>query len=245
MHSKWLAAIVAASCTLSLLAATAGYAQSAAPAQAGAEQRPQLPAIDKPKLSYALGYKLGNDIVQGEVDVDINQVIKGVQDAYGKKQAAFPEPDLIGQLMALDDKLRQRAEAEFRRVADENKAKSERFLAENKTKKGIVVLPNGIQYRVIEEGNGARPTANSEVTVHYRGSVANGLEFDSSFARGQPERFKVNDVLRGWQEVLPLMRVGDVWQIFLPPDMAYGERAPRVIGPNQALVFEIKLLDVK
>ena len=104
-----------------------------------------------------------------------------------------------------------------------------------------------MQYRVIEDGTGAKhPTAQSDVTVHYRGSMANGLEFDSSFARGEPVHLKVGDVIKGWQEVLLLMRVGDHWQIFVPPELAYGERGqPPRIGPNEALVFEIKLIDVK
>ena len=112
-------------------------------------------------------------------------------------------------------------------------------------KKGIVTLPSGIQYRVIEEGNGKRPLKNSEVTVHYRGSLTSGLEFDSSFARGVPAKFKVDAVLKGWQDVLPMMKVGDHWQIFLPPEQAYGMRGQGPIGPNEALVFEIKLVDVK
>src|SRR5690606_25050961 len=116
-----------------------------------------------------------------------------------------------------------------------------------RSKTGIQVLPNGIQYRVIEAGNGRSPTPTSEVSIHYRGSLAaSGLEFDSSFARGQPVTFKVDEVLRGWQEVLPRMKVGDHWQVFLPPEMAYGERGqPPVIGPNEALAFDIKPIEVK
>ena len=124
---------------------------------------------------------------------------------------------------------------------------SDKFLADNKSKTGIKVLPSGVQYRVIEEGTGTQhPTVNSEVTVHYRGSLMNGLEFDSSFARGEPVHFKVGDVIKGWQDVLPLMRVGDHWQIFVPAALAYGERGqPPRIGPNEALVFELKLVDIK
>jgi len=139
------------------------------------------------------------------------------------------------------------AKGEFDKLAGANKAKSQQFMAENKSKKGIVSLPSGVQYRVIEDGTGSKkPTAQSEVTVHYRGSLANGLEFDSSFARGEPVSFKVNTVIKGWQEALPLMRVGDHWQIFVPPELAYGDRGqPPRIGPNEALVFEIKLIEVK
>lgn len=140
-----------------------------------------------------------------------------------------------------------KAKGEFDKLASENKTKSDQFLAANKSKKGIVTLPSGVQYRIIEDGTGTRhPTLQSEVTVHYRGSLMNGLEFDSSFARGQPVHFKVGDVIKGWQDVLPLMRVGDHWQIFVPPALAYGDRGqPPRIGPNEALVFELKLIDIK
>jgi FKBP-type peptidyl-prolyl cis-trans isomerase len=203
------------------------------------------PAMDRAKLSYAVGYQFGADLKERGVDVDVNAVIRALQDGFSGKDVAYPREELAEQMELLEAKLRREAEEKFRKLAAENKAASDKFLAENRTKKGIVVLPSGIQYRVIEEGNGARPTAKSEVTVHYRGSLPSGLEFDSSFARGVPAKFQVDQVLKGWQEVLPLMRVGDHWQIFLPPEQAYGERGPRPIGPNQALVFEIKLLEVK
>ena len=108
-----------------------------------------------------------------------------------------------------------------------------------------MVLPSGIQYRVIEEGTGRKAAPTSEVTVHYRGSLTNGFEFDSSFARGVPAKFKVDTVIDGWKEVLPLMKIGDHWQVFLPPEKAYGMRGQGPIGPNEALVFDIKLVDVK
>jgi FKBP-type peptidyl-prolyl cis-trans isomerase FklB len=218
---------------------------AAAPAQAAA---PALPPIDKTKLSYALGFKLGSDmrgVQQVGVQMDVNTVIRGLQDAYGDKQPAYNKDELIAQLGAFNEKLNSEAEKEFKKVADDNKRKSDQFMAQNKGKKGIVALPSGVQYRVIEEGNGARPTATSEVTVHYRGSLVSGLEFDSSFARGVPAKFKIDQVLEGWRDVLPLMRVGDHWQVFLPPEKAYGDRAPRAIGPNQALQFDIKLIEVK
>jgi FKBP-type peptidyl-prolyl cis-trans isomerase FklB len=202
-------------------------------------------ALDKNKLSYALGYKLGLDMVDSKAPVDVATVVRGVQDGFAKKTPTVAREDMGKQLYALEDKMRGEAEAAFKIVASENLAKSNKFMAENKTKKNIVVLPSGVQYRVIEEGNGARPTATSDVTVHYRGSLISGQEFDSSYARDQPAKFKVNDVLPGWSEILPLMRVGDEWQVFLPPAKAYGERGPRGIGPNQALQFQIKLLDVK
>lgn len=234
--------------TKTCLAAAAAALLLSAPLYAqdqAAQQAPQAVPLDGAKLGYALGFKLGNDVVQSNTSVDINQVIKGVQDAYAKKDPAYNREELGQQLYSLEAKLRTEAKAEFDKLSTENKAASDKFLADNKAKKGIVALPNGIQYRVIEEGNGDRPSKTSTVKVHYRGSLINGTEFDSSFARGEPAEFKIDQVLKGWQEIMPLMRVGDMWQVFLPPEMAYGEQAPRAIGPNQSLIFDIKLIEVK
>lgn len=237
---------------LALVAAGAVAAQGTAPAKPAAT--PARPAaapaaaagpIDKNKLSYAIGYEIGSDFVEKNMQVDLNTVIKAMQDGYAKRAAAVPEAEMRQVLGAMREKMIGEAKVKYEQIARENKTKSDRFLAENKAKKGIVALPSGIQYRVIEEGTGRRATATSEVTVHYRGSLSNGFEFDSSFARGQPASFKVNTVIDGWKEVLPLMKIGDHWQVFLPPDKAYGMRGQGPIGPNEALVFDIKLIDVK
>lgn len=203
-------------------------------------------STEKGKLSYAIGYQIGRDFTERKMDVDVNTVIRALQDGYAKRNPAVPEEAMRETLTKFQQKMVTEAKAEYDKVAGENKRKSETFLAQNKTKKGIVTLPSGLQYRVIEDGTGKQVTATSEVTVHYRGSLSDGLEFDSSFARGEPVKFKVNEVIKGWQEILPRMKVGDHWQIFVPSDLAYGERgqAPR-IGPNEALVFDIKVIDAK
>ena len=201
---------------------------------------------EKGKLSYSIGYQIGNDFVERKMDVDINTIIRAMQDGYSKKNPAISEEVMRDVLGKMQQKMMTEAKAEFDKISAENKAKSQRFMAENKAKKNVVSTPSGLQYRVIEEGTGARATVNSDVTVHYRGSLSSGLEFDSSFARGEPVHFKDKDVIKGWQEALPLMRQGDHWQLFVPPDLAYGERGqPPRIGPNEALVFEIKLVEVK
>ena len=201
---------------------------------------------EKGKLSYSIGYQIGKDFTERKMDVDINTVVKALQDAYAKRAPAVAEEQMRDTLTKFQTKMMGEAKAEFDKVAGANKAKSDAFMAANKAKKGIVSLPSGVQYRVIEDGTGKQVTATSEVTVHYRGSLSDGLEFDSSFARGEPVKFKVNEVIKGWQEALPRMKVGDHWQIFVPSDLAYAERgqAPR-IGPNQALVFDIKVIDSK
>ncbi len=241
MTNLRLAAAVAVA--LNLLALTGmAAAQQAAPASAPAA--PQI-TLDKNKLSYALGFKLGLDMIESKAPIDVATVVRGVQDGFAKKEPTVAREEMGKQLYALEEKMRSEAETAFKKVAAENLTKSNKFMADNKVKKNIVTLPSGIQYRVIDEGNGARPSPTSEVTVHYRGSLISGQEFDSSFARNQPAKFKVNEVLPGWAEILPMMKVGDQWQVFLPPAKAYGERGPRGIGPNQALQFEIKLIDVK
>ncbi len=198
---------------------------------------------EKGKLSYAIGYQIGKDFSDRKMDVDVNTVIRALQDAYGKRTPAISEEKMREILTAFQSKMMTEAKAEYDKVAATNKASATRFMGENKTKKGIVVLPSGLQYRVIEEGTGKQVAPTAEVTVHYRGSLSDGLEFDSSFARGEPVKFKVNEVIKGWQEALSRMKVGDHWQIFLPPDLAYGDRGqPPRIGPNQALVFDIKVI---
>jgi FKBP-type peptidyl-prolyl cis-trans isomerase FklB len=240
------------------LAAGAAFAQNggstaaASQAQAQAQAQQQTPpapltAADKPNLSYAIGYQIGSDFVERKIDIDLNAVIRAIQDGYAKRAPTVSEDKMHDLLGRMQYQMYTKAKGEFDKLAAENKAKSDKFLADNKSKTGIKVLPSGVQYRVIEEGTGTQhPTVNSEVTVHYRGSLMNGLEFDSSFARGEPVHFKVGDVIKGWQDVLPLMRVGDHWQIFVPAALAYGERGqPPRIGPNEALVFELKLIAIK
>lgn len=234
---------------LALVAASGAFAQGAAPAAApqGAAPAAQAPAgpIDRNKLSYAIGYEIGRDFVEKKMDVDVNTVIRAIQDGYAKRPSSVPEAEMKTVLGQMRDKMIGEAKTRYEAAARDNKAKSDRFLAENRSKKGIVVLPSGIQYRVIEEGTGRKATPTSEVTVHYRGSLTNGFEFDSSFARGVPAKFKVDTVIDGWKEILPLMKIGDHWQVFLPPEKAYGMRGQGPIGPNEALVFDIKLVDVK
>lgn len=131
-------------------------------------------------------------------------------------------------------------------IQDKNKAEGEAFLAKNKNKPGVVTLPDGLQYKIIIEGNGAQPAGNDQVTVHYAGRLINGTEFDSSYKRGEPTTFPVNGVIAGWVEALQLMKAGSTWELYIPANLAYGEQgAPPLIGPNQTLIFKVNLIDVK
>ncbi|MEM9532712.1 MAG: FKBP-type peptidyl-prolyl cis-trans isomerase [Pseudomonadota bacterium] len=206
-------------------------------------QEPQ--PLDKDKMSYAIGFQFGNDLKLRQLDVDVETVIEALRVALDGADPRVPEQEMVALLKELEQQFRSEQLERFKALAEENKSKSETFLDDNKGKKNIVVLPSGVQYRVIEEGGGTRPTMESEVTVHYRSSTMGGLEYDSSFARGEPVNFKVNQVLKGWQEVLPLMKPGAKWQIFVPPELGYGVRGQPPVGPNEVLMFDLHLVEVK
>lgn len=199
---------------------------------------------EKGKLSYAIGWDIGNDIQKRGAEFDVEALITAIRDSAAGSDPKITPEEMVSLLTAMQQKVRQEQQEAFIALSEENLAASESFLAENKAKTGIVELPSGVQYRIIEEGEGARPGLNSTVQVHYRGSKMNGLEFDSSFARGVPEEFTVDTVLRGWQEVLPLMKTGSTWQIFVPPEMAFGARGNPPVGPNEALTFDLKLIEI-
>lgn len=199
---------------------------------------------EKGKLSYAVGWDIGQDIKRRSDDFDVESLISAIRDTVADREPQVSGEEMLALMTALQQKVRNEQLKAFQTLADKNQAASKTFLEKNKTKTGIVVMPSGVQYRVIEEGEGARPGMDSSVKVHYRGSMMNGREFDSSFARGVPEEFVVNAVLLGWQEVLPLMKQGATWQIFVPPEMAFGQRGKPPVGPNEALMFDLKLVEI-
>jgi FKBP-type peptidyl-prolyl cis-trans isomerase FklB len=200
---------------------------------------------DAGKLGYAIGYEFGAELQSYDIDINLESVFQAVRDAYGQREPRVDIQEMRQLMMALQEKIRQERMEAFQRLAEENQVKAERFLSENRGKTGIVALPSGVQYRVIEEGEGSRPSIQDTVTVHFRGSKIDGREFDSSFRRGVPAVFQVNSVIEGWQEILPLMREGAMWQVFLPPELAFGVRGdPPMIGPNEALQFDIRLVKI-
>ena len=199
---------------------------------------------DKGKLSYAVGWDIGEDIQRRGAEFDVETIIAAIRDSAAKKDPAVPADEMVALLTELQQKVRQEQAEAFQKLAEDNQAAADDFLQKNLSKNGIVALPSGVQYRIIEEGEGSRPGMESTVKVHYRGSKINGHEFDSSFARGVPEEFPVNTVLKGWQEVLPLMKTGATWQIFVPPELAFGARGNPPVGPNEALMFDLKLVEI-
>jgi FKBP-type peptidyl-prolyl cis-trans isomerase FklB len=221
------------------------WAQSPAAASSG-RGAPHAVALDKQKLSYAIGYRIGSRFADGRPQVDIQTLVRALEDAYAHRAPRVSGEQMRDQLVALDKQMRAQAHAAFRRMAAENARKSAAFLAANKKKAGVITLPSGVQYKVERKGSGAHPTLDSTVIVNYRGSLSNGMEFDSSYAHGHPVSYPVARMLPGWRDVLPRMRVGAKWQVVIPSSQAYGERGqlPR-IGPNEVLVFDIELLGVK
>ena len=199
---------------------------------------------EKGKLSYAVGWDIGADIKRRSTEFDVESLISAIRDVVGDTEPKVSAEEMRTLLTALQEKVRAEQVEQFRALSEKNQAESEAFLEANKSKTGIVALPSGVQYRIIEEGDGARPGLESTVSVHYRGSKMDGREFDSSFARGTPEEFTVNAVPAGWQEVLPLMKAGSPWQIFVPPELAFGARGNPPVGPNEALMFDLKLVEI-
>lgn len=199
---------------------------------------------EKGKLSYAVGWDIGEDIKRRGAEFDVESIITAIRDSGAGREPQVGNEEMVAVLTALQQRVRQEQAEAFQKLADENQKASADFLAANTKKNGVVALPSGVQYRIIDEGEGARPGMESTVKVHYRGSKVNGLEFDSSFARGVPEEFAVNAVLRGWQEVLPLMKTGATWQVFVPPELGFGARGNPPVGPNEALIFDLKLVEI-
>ncbi|GFZ98156.1 FKBP-type peptidyl-prolyl cis-trans isomerase [Dyella caseinilytica] len=231
-----------------LLAASGVLAQQRPAAPNPSPQPPPVTVkLDKYKLSYAIGYHLGTQFSHGTFPVDMAVLQKAMQDAYAKRPAAFSKEEMYQQIASLGELMHEQALAEFNRIADDNARNSAEFLAHNATLSGVVQLPSGIQYSVIKKGDGTvNPGMDSLVTVNYRGMLIDGTEFDSTWAHGSPVSFTLDSVIRGWQYVIPRMHVGDRWKVVIPSSLAYGKQGalPR-IGPNQALVFDIELLDIK
>lgn len=198
---------------------------------------------DKQKFSYALGFQIGQTLVrQGATDVDITAVAEAISDVINDKGLQMSMEDM----QAAFDKRRDAAMAERAKQGEANKTAGAEFRKANAKKTGVTQTASGLQYKVITEGTGAQPSVTDTVTVHYKGTLIDGSEFDSSYSRNQPASFALNQVVKGWQEVLPMMKTGAKWQVVLPPELAYGENgAGGKIGPNATLVFEIELLDIK
>ena len=203
-------------------------------------------ATQKDKFSYALGMNLGTNLHKQSVPVDPNVLLRGLKDALAGGKTALTEDQARATLMEVQNEMHQKQEEQMKIAGEAGKKEGEAFLAANKGKEGVVTLPSGLQYKILSQGAGPKPTASDSVVCNYRGTLINGTEFDSSYKRGEPATFPVGGVIKGWTEALQLMPVGSKWQLFVPSNLAYGERSPAPeIGPNSTLIFEVELISIQ
>jgi len=200
---------------------------------------------DEQKVSYGIGLMEGKRFKQ-DFTVDVDAFTAGMRASVNGDKALMTEDEIKTTIQAFGQKLMTKREEEQKALGEKNKTSSATFLAENAKKDGVKTTASGLQYKVVTEGKGAKPKADDTVEVNYKGTLIDGTEFDSSYKRGQPVTFPVNGVIPGWTEALQLMPVGSKFELYIPSDLAYGPGGTGgVIGPNQALVFEVELLDIK
>jgi len=200
----------------------------------------------KDKISYTIGADIGKRLRADNLDVNPTVLARGLRDAFAGTKTALTDEEMHAAMVELQNQMRQKQMAEMQAVSAKNKAEGTAFLAANKAKDGVVTLPSGLQYKILKAGDGPKPAASDSVVCNYRGTLIDGKEFDSSSKRGQPATFPVSGVIKGWTEALQLMPVGSKWQLFIPPDLAYGPRGTGPdIGPDATLVFEVELLSIQ
>jgi len=197
------------------------------------------------KFSYVMGTNMARQMQSQNVEFDIDQFLEGFNAARSSEPLKYDESQARQISMDFQNQLRQRQIAAREKAASENKANGEAFLAANAKQDGVVTLPSGLQYKVIEEGTGPKPTAEDRVTVHYRGTLVDGTEFDSTYSRNQPATFPLNGVIPGWSEGVQLMAEGSKYEFYIPAKLGYGAGGTGKIGPNSTLIFEVELLKAK
>jgi len=215
-------------------------------------KKPTTPTVltlktQKDKASYAIGLNIGKSMHKDSVDVDPNILLRGMKDGLAGAKPLLTDEEAKAAMVALQADLRKKGEEKMLVQGEANKKQGDAFLAENKTKDGVVTLPSGLQYKILKEGTGPKPAATDTVVCNYKGTLLDNTEFDSSYKRGQPATFPVSGVIKGWTEALQLMPVGSKWELFVPADLAYGARGGPGggIGPNATLVFEVELMSIQ
>lgn len=199
------------------------------------------------KVSYSIGYDIGRSLKAESIDsLNLAVLMRGMRDAQEGSDAALTDEEMMTVLTNFQQEMMARQQRKYEQDMQMNLTAGQDFLASNALKDGVQTTPSGLQYRVIQEGSGVRPASTSRVTVHYRGTLIDGTEFDSSYSRGEPATFGLNQVIPGWTEGLQLMTVGSKFELVIPSELGYGERGTQgVIGPNAVLVFEVELLEIE
>lgn len=208
----------------------------------------QVPALDTDtkKVSYSIGVDLGRSIKKQNLDLDLTVLVKGLQDGYAGGTTLLSDAEMKEVLTNFQKQFIAKKNAEMEALAKKNLDTGKAFLENNKKQAGVVTLADGLQYKIMTAGKGEKPGPNDTVTVNYTGKLINGQVFDSSDKQGHPISFQVNQVIKGWTEVLQLMPVGSTWEVYIPADLAYGQQAVGpMIGPNETLIFTIQLLSVQ
>lgn len=226
-----------------LVTAVIGFALLTGQADAGEEK---VLKSDRDKVSYSIGLEIGNNFKKQSIDVDADILARGMKDALSGSKPLMTDKEIQDTMTAFQKDMMAKQAEKAKALAEKNKKDEEAFLAENKKKEGVKTTSSGLQYKVIKDGEGPLPKATDTVTVNYRGTLIDGTEFDSSYKRGEAATFPVEGVIAGWTEALRLMKAGSKYQLFIPSNLAYGERgAGQAIGPNSTLIFEVELLSIK
>ena len=200
----------------------------------------------KEKLSYSIGVTIGKSMKRDSIDVNPDLIVQGIKDALAGGKTLLTDEEMVEAFTALQQDMAAKQAEARKALAEKNLKEGEQFLAENAKKEGVVTQPSGLQYKVITDGTGKKAKPTDTVTVHYRGTMIDGTEFDSSYKRNEPATFQLQNVIPGCTEGVSLMKVGSKWQLFIPSKLAYGEEgAGDAIGPNATLIFEVELLDAK
>jgi FKBP-type peptidyl-prolyl cis-trans isomerase FklB len=203
---------------------------------------PALKTTDQ-KASYALGTDLAKNLSQQGVNIDIKALTLGLEDVLNQKPLRLSQEEMQAAVNEVKTALLQKRLEEQKALGEKNAKAGADFLAKNKTKPGVKTTASGLQYKVITEGKGPSPTEDDMITAHYKGSLIDGTVFDSSYERGSPLEFQMNNVIKGWKEALKLMNVGAKWEVYIPAELAYGEKgAGNRIGPNETLIFTVELI---
>jgi FKBP-type peptidyl-prolyl cis-trans isomerase len=216
------------------------------PAAASGESAKQAPTINsrKDKLSYAFGMDLARDLKRQKNDLNVDLLITALTDALAGKTTLMTDDEVIATLKSFEQDRKQDLEHARNMLSEKNKKAGQEFFAQNLRKDGIVTLPSGLQYKILKQGDGKKPTLDDKVVCNYRGTLLDGKEFDSSYKKNQPATLPVKGLIKGWSEALQLMPVGSKWQIFIPPQLAYGERVVGGVAPNAMLIFEVELVSI-